>query len=329
MVRKFACIEYVKNTDEIPLKYNILKICPTKVMDWYVKKFNPFKIEDIEIANISGYKIKMPFTQDDIKNDLQKVNLITSKTLSIIESYNIEIITFPSDYEVILENNICEATGKYLMPFFLIESMIKALKIIGKKIKTAEVLIINGDSDLTKVIIDNIYLDVNYLCVLVDEDTEADFDFKISEVFDDSGLNLQISKNSKVQLKTADIIINTSNANNKYDFHYKRGAIYFDLSNNKRKYIELVNKRPDILTVDNFRVSYNEEFLSLQTLELAFFIKNSSYKNLKTRGYKNEMYKDIKQEISNMNLKLCSFYSAKKLLNSSNYTLFTQKSGIK
>lgn len=329
MEKNFACIEYMKSIEEIPLKYNILKICPAKVMDWYVKKFNPFKIEDIEIANISGYKIKMPFTEIDIKNDISKVNLITSKTLAILESYNIEIITFPKNYEIFLENNIREATGKYLMSFFLIESMVKALKIVGKKIKNAEVLIIDGDSELTKIIIDNIYLDVNYLSVLVSEDSEEDFESKIVEVFDDSGLNIQISKNAKSQLKSADIIINTSHNKDKYDFHYKRGAIYFDLSNSTLKYDELVYRRPDILAVNNFRVSYNDEYLSLDYLELAFFIKCSYYKSLIVRGYKNEIYKDIKEEILKMNLKLCSFYSSKKLLNSSDYTRIISKAGIK
>lgn len=314
MEKKFAYFEYTQSKNDIPVKFNIIRKSD-KLLEWYIKKFNPVILKDTKIADVEGYCIRLPLLSEEEKTNAEKVKYIIEQTIDIVFNYDVDIILLPKYYPFSTSDNIYKADGKYIFALFIMEAINKILKIVKKDIKTAEILIINGNSQLTECIIDNIYPEINYLSLMTNDESIEFFREKAFDMFDDTGLNMQVFTKNKSISETADIIINTSDDDFKLDYFFKRHSVFFDLSSNKKKFDELVRKRNDMIIIDGLRLSYNDdEILSTQKLELPIFCLCDDYRSIVSRGYNKKKGENSINFIKNENIKLISFYQKNTLL---------------
>ena len=325
MKRKFACIEYIESLEEIPIKFKVINKAPTKILDWYINKFNPYRIENLEILGEEGYLVKLPILKEEATEKLEKMSTVTLHAMSSLRDYNVDIITVPKTCSIEGTAQYI-ATGKKLVPFFIMPAINKALKIMKKELKDIEVLIL-GDSELTTALMYSIYPEVNFLSIMVDDDIEK-YEAFVSDIFYDTGLNLQVMKTNKAILSSADIVINTCNSEKKFDFNFKRGVIYFDFSTDEKKRIELISKREDMLTIDGFLIKQGENTMTLPNLELGMYVKSREYRGIFLRGYDNRMAADIKSQFKNMDIRLSSFTQLHTVLNSRHFSKFLQRAGL-
>lgn len=303
MQNKFAILDYVQNKDDIPIKNKIIKNSPDKFFDWYIKKFNPYKLERLNIYEIEGFKITMPFTKQDLYNRILFVNKIFEKTEKVLNNYNVTSLIKHMTKEYF--NDFYIATGKNLMPFFLVDCFKKVVEITKKDLKNIEVLIISGNNKLINMILDNIYLDVNYITILIDKDKNFDLKNKISDIYYDSGLNISIMQNLR-DISSADIIINTSDMLPRYDNFFKSGAVFLDLTNNKDRLISLAIVRSDIFFIDNFKIKHEDQKYNLDIFELGFYIGSKNYFDLINNIYKEYYFNKVFKELKKENVKFVS-----------------------
>lgn len=307
MYRKYAVVEFVQSLDEVPVKYKLLRKCGHNMLWWYIKKYNPFTMEKIILAGEEGYMVKLPFTVKDVLTDQESGNQLINNTLETLKDFRVSLLLPPRDYPYMFPSSIRIATGQKLSPIFAKQAVERMLRYIGKELKDAEILIIGDNDDLTNSMIDFIYPHVNYLSVIVNTpEMVSAFKEKAAEIFADVGLNLNVSIKSKSILESADCIINTGAAE-QYDYYYKRGAAYLDLSGHEEGFKELLGKRDDLVAVNSLRVKYADQIMNIDVFELAFFLKSSNYRSLLYRGYQNDIAKQILNEINHMDIRFGGF----------------------
>lgn len=337
MIPKFATIQFIQDVSEISLKFNMLKKAPPNILDWYIKKFNPYKIEKIDILNSGGYLIKIPLTVEQAKEDEDKVNFLVSRMLNDIKELDVEIVYPPINFPFEFPNNIRIADGKYVFALLIVRAMEKALNIVKKDFKTSEVLIITDGNDITKILLENIYPHVNYLSLIVSDNLSEDEFSKYNQIatyiFEDVGLNVRITKKNKDALENADIIINVSSENTNYDYYFKRGAVYFDLSSNKCKTQNLIIKREDVLIVTGLRIkspdsSSFENIYKDELFETYLYVKDRDYRSLVNRPSVNiDSLRRLNDKLNKEDITVLSFYQRDRLLTNLNFMRFLIKSG--
>jgi len=284
----FAEIILIDDLSNIPIKFNLLRKAPGFMLDWYIRRFNPFTAEDTEILGERGYLVTLPLTSDDMRERPEYFSEQAAQTLHNLRDYGVGIVLPPAMPAGALgaaafPDILPVADGNGVFAFFMMQAIDKTLKLAGKNIKTAEIVLIDGNQSLTQSVLDNIYPHVNYLTLITDEDYSG----KCAQIYSDCGLNMSVSDYNRSSLVSADIIINTREEN-KFDFYYKRGAIYFELG--RRNGAETAAKRDDILIVDGLRLSRSiaapserEEDITLERFECGLHAMSRDYRKLCSR----------------------------------------------
>lgn len=320
---RFAKLEYIKDTNEIPAKFNIVKK-QVNLMDWYVKKFNPYKMEEILALSQPGYLIKLPLTLSEAIKDKNKARTILAKTIEALKDLNIEIFLPPKGIPDLLcglnIKGILAADGFKLFPYFTVKATKKALKTFfnksqnsdTKRLEDCEFVIISNNSVLLESLMVLLCDEINYLTIVTDNVTE-DLARRADEIFYETGLDIRFLEAAKSAVRYADVIINTVYAGTRLDFSFNRKAIYFDLSGNAQYLRELAVNRADMFIADGLKI-YNSDIypISLDEFELGFYAENSDYRQLLRRGCDTDTLIKLQGVIKNMNLKVKGFYFLEK-----------------
>lgn len=273
---KFAYLKCAERKEDIFIKSKFLKLLPQYFKNKYIIKTNPFIINKIEYLDVEGFEIILPLIKEELVGP--KSQIIIKDTLFKLEEMG--VITALTDIELSqTESKIIFMNGKSLIEFFIFFSIKKVLKFTGKDIKYIEIIIIdNGDDNSTYNMIDAIYEEINYLSIFTNRPEY--FEEYSEKIFCDTGLNLQIIEQNKSALREADIIINLSSSNEfNFDYFYKRGSIYIELSNNKEKTLEILRKRQDINIIDDIVISCDNKSIKNSLLEALLFIKSEFFRN--------------------------------------------------
>jgi len=296
----FAEMVLVDDLSHIPIKFNILRKAPGFMLDWYIRKFNPFTAQDMEILGERGFLVTLPLTERDRGERPEYFSEQTEKTLYSLRDYGVGIVLppgIPKDWK--FPAVLPVADGYNVFAFFMMQAIEKTLKLAGKQVKTAEIVLIDGEFGLTMTVLDNIYPYVNYLTLLTNSD--ALYMGKCARIYSDCGLNVNMSDYNRSSLESADIIINIREGN-KFDYYYKRGAIYFEMA--RRNGTQVAVKRDDVLIVDGLRlgrdmVAPNEEEISLERFECGLHGMSREYRKLKSR-YDSRSIRPISERIKTL-----------------------------
>ena len=298
----FAEIKLVDDINHIPVKFNILRKAPGFMLDWYIRKFNPFTAEDAQILGERGFLVKMPLTALDMRERQEYFNEQAARTLYSLRDYGVGIVLPPAMpvnelSEARFPDILPIADGRLVFAIFMMQAIEKTLKLTGKSIRTAEIAIIDGNKSITMSVLDTIYPHVNYLTLI----TDLDYSQKCTQMYNDCGLNVNMSDFNRSSLESADIIINIREGN-KFDYYYKRGAIYFEMA--RRNGTQVAVKRDDVLIVDGLRlgrdmVAPNEEEISLERFECGLHGMSREYRKLKSR-YDSRSIRPISERIKTL-----------------------------
>lgn len=310
MQKKFAIIEAANSVADITYRFKIIGKSPVTIQEWYVKKFNPFKMEEVEHCGQRGFLIKLPFTKDGTFIQSPEALSLTTRTLEALSAYGVEMVLPPPVFAHPFPNTLPVADGCVMRLFFAMPIIQKALHFLNKDIKTAEILIIGGNMHMTLLLIDMVYPHVNHLTLLTDNPEDTLLLETAERVFDDTGLNLCLTVKNKALLEGADVILNTYGGPDRYDFYYRRGAAYVEFSPNKQKYLELATKRPELLLVDDIKIKYRNQVMSAAFFEMLFFAASAEYRRFYYflgKNYSEELSKFILQELKVRNAQIRSF----------------------
>jgi len=123
MRRSFALIKYLDDNDSLKFKYKIIKNRADTMLDWYIKKYNPFGAETIEIDGCAGYLITLPFSGKKFLADRPAFMETYEKTLASLAGMGVEIILPPAEIDC-PASDIKIATGSFLSAFFMTAALI-------------------------------------------------------------------------------------------------------------------------------------------------------------------------------------------------------------
>lgn len=291
---KFASICYCKTMDDIRIN-SIIKRIPKRLLDFYIKKKNPYTCKEVTLLEAEGLEIILPLLQEEEYS--QKWDEIVTKTLEELKEKEVEIVISPT--KGIFPNNIIKiADGKAIFALLLNPVIDKALKYVQKEKKSSEFLIIDGGNFLTNLILDSIYPNVNFLSIYTDR--AENFEQRAKEIYEDTGLILQVFSNCKnALLKEADVIINGGCDMENYDYYFKKKSIYLDVNKNRQKLKRLRQKREDMLFIDGLELKIDNAYYTSEVFEAIEYVKNKEFRNFLSKQYNKEkgefLRKDLKQ----------------------------------
>lgn len=300
---KFVYLKFAEKRQDIPIDSKIIKLLPWYFKYKYIIEKTPLIIKEIEYLDIEGYEVIIPLLESELNSP--KSDIIIENTLFKLE--NMEVLTATTDINYFRpESNIQFMYGKNLMSFFILEAIKRILKFTRRTIQHTEVIIIdNDDESSTYNIIDSIYEELNYFTIFTNR--REYFEEYSEKIYSDTGLNLQITEQNKSALKSADIIINLSaDSTFNFDYFYKKGAVYFELSGNSQKTLEILRKRQDITIIDDIIINCDNKTIKNNILEAVLYIKNSAFRSFVdyNKCTENKNYSTMKYN----NINIVGFY---------------------
>lgn len=299
---KFAIFDYVKNKNEIELKLNFLKQMPDFIWNWYVQNFCPTTIKNLNFDIANGFLIKLPIAKNKFNNF--NANRILMKVLKKFD--NVKIINCPDDFVLDEKNKIQISHGNYFFAFVIMDAIKKFLSKQQKKLSESEILILDNNFYLTNIVLDNIYAHVNYLTIVTQQ--KDLYKKKEHEIFQDTGLNLQILDYKKNLISGSDIIINIDFDDNNFFGAIKKNALYFYLSDSKKKYSDAFKiKRPDIFAFDKLNLFYKNTLSDNKIFEMILYCADNDFKKIFDGGYDKKIFLAVKKKIQTLDIKISSF----------------------
>lgn len=293
----FANVNYIKRKEDIPIKHDIIRRAPENIFKWYVKKFNPYLMEKVYIADCQGYNISLPV----IKEEKEEYQDLILRTLENLYDDGVRVLNFCDDFDFIEEFDFFRPQGELAFVLLFKEVFMKAVKYTSIDLKHADVCIIGDDNFYTEKAVSAIYSEVNYLTLILPKEIHPLFSQKAEEIFSDTGLYIQILE--KGDISSADIVINTSE-DKSFDYGYKRGALYIEPPMNKKRFNGLVLKREDIFAINNCSVSLHENIMDLSGLETYLYLKEPLFRRL-VQGYTaaGERRREFNMELTDIGIK--------------------------
>lgn len=298
---KFASICYCKTIDDIRIN-GIIKRMPKRLVDFYIKKKNPYMYKEVTLLEAEGLEVTLPLLQEE--EYTQKWDEILAKTLEELKEKEVEIIIPPA--KCVFPNSTMKiADGKAIFALLLNPVIDKCLKYFQKEKKHSEFLIIDGGNFLTKVILDSVYPYVNFLGVYTDR--AEDFEQTAKEIYEDTGLILQVFSNCKnALLKQADVIINGSYDMENYDYYFKKKSIYLDVNKNRQKLKRMRQKREDMLFIDGLELKIDNAYYTTEIFEAVEYVKNKEFRNFLSKQYDKEKGEFLRKEFKQYGTEICS-----------------------
>jgi len=297
---KFAHLGFVKNHDEIPVKYNVIKQNREQQLPWYVDKYNPILKKECSIAGENGLSVLLPLTSAEAKEDKSRAEKILQRTVSSLCNDGIEIFKLPNGFEKTCITNAFVADGTHLFPFLLCHALKIWEESTRRSLRRCEAVVVHNTLSQTESILNHICDDLNFVTVLDLKGEIDELNFIADKIFDETGLNVVIRSTNKAALRSADIAIQTSTDD--FDTAYKRNALVFDLSGNIKRSRELRTRRQDISVVDSLKLKYKHTIVDLISFEMALYAKSRSFRQIVAYGYDADSGEELRRYIKRLGL---------------------------
>lgn len=314
---RFAKIGFISSNNEVPILFNVSK--SNNFRNWYIRKFNPYIIKESIIGKSLGFEILLPITLAQAFENIDLFESLYFRTLESLFDSNIKIVSYPPDCNITfpLVNNIENISPQNFLSLFPMEIIEKYSLLTGKKMKNMEILIIDDNGFLAEAIILNTYSHINYLSII----TSTDYAKLTKKIYMDNGLNIPMYKNATEPLKSADVVFNLNGDYFKSSSLLKSGSIFVDMSNNKKSFLSICLKRPDVLTIDGLTLSYYGLPYCLEDFELGYYIASKYYKDFKKHKYL-AITSKLRKELVYQDIRVLSFSRIGKTITNAHYIAF-------
>lgn len=288
----YAELYFAKNEDDIPISKYFFRL-PDRIKNKIIKWKLELKYEDHIAWGVKGERIQLPMTYTMYrKMPLSLRGEVFKKIEKKLEQRGITHLILPKLIETSPFEHIKQHTGSYIKPFLIMEMIyfIEKEKILDKKLKHLEIVLLDGNKKEVDMMIDFIYPHINHLTII--SHNPERFKEKSEEIFNDVGLNMQILSYTKGAISQGDIIIDTHYDDPSVIRFCKKDALYIDLGNNIQKTMMLLERQNKTPVINQFCLIKKGEVVSIEKAELLLDMKN-----IISRDYKGTMERLKKQDI--------------------------------
>ncbi|MEY8321162.1 hypothetical protein AAK894_08795 [Lachnospiraceae bacterium 46-61] len=267
---KFAEISYSTKKEDFGIKGFFLKF-PNYILNWYLMRFCPFYIQQTTLANVEGYTVKIykPYENYKTEKQIQKLILLLQKKETDVLLIHHDML-FPHIIDI--------AYGNIINALFVLDISKKAIKRQSQTLQQSKFLIIDGENDITNMVLDILYPHVNYLSIYTEQ--PQNFFQKADEIYEEYGLRLEIFSDIKnKQFETFNIILNCSENMYAYDYKIQKNAFFFDMIQNHKKMRCLMSRRNDLLLSNGLLLKWENKNYSSKQIEAILRITEHSFHN--------------------------------------------------
>lgn len=313
MKKSFAVFELSDTLEEIPIKVHFKKILPDHYVEkTYYKKLLiqvPLVIHPFSVLGIEGHKVKLPLTSSIIKEkDENYIKTVLIKSINkMVDEEETNMFVFPLELDRYLSDvEVLTADGKQLAFLTLNQIVEQCIKRSPKDPKDIHYVIIDGEDNLAKFCSDFLYEKINYLTILTKRPSY--FEDYIDEIYNDTGLAIELIQEPLLEDLNSDIIINCSKEKNKAFYFFNKKAFYIDFLSKREEVRNILLKRKDLQVVDNVSYTVDNQEVDAKILEAAIFSQHRILRSWLFYGYKDDMLTSILRNISHYPIELHHLY---------------------
>ncbi|NLK22174.1 MAG: hypothetical protein GX308_08930 [Epulopiscium sp.] len=299
-MKKFASLKWASSPEDIVFQHKWIKDLPSFLKDRYILKKCPIQIKEVSILKAHGYEVVLPVTREEVKGKSPEyIQNLMDKTIELLKENKVIVINPPREYGDKLSYFIKKANGNSILPIFILPAIIKAASRLNKDLKYVDVTIIDGQNAKTDLVLDILYPQLNYLNIVTSNLHR--FKDKSIEIYEDVGLNLQISShNKKMVLGDSDIIIDCTDEPHIHFYHCKRNAVYFYIGNDNDTVKNILLKREDLIVIDDFILSVQNKKFTTSFCKMIWYVSKPWLNKILSNKYDleslNKIAKDIKRD---------------------------------
>ena len=125
---------------------------------------------------------------------------------------------------------------------------------------------------------------------------------------EEQGLNVEILDYKKSSFKNIDILIETSNLNDNYDYAYKRGSVLIYLGENIYRYNEIMYRRKDVKFIHKCDINMQNKVYDIIDIEIFSYIKCKKFKYILENGFNNSFTQEVLSFIETSKMKIKNIY---------------------
>ncbi|MCI9353604.1 MAG: hypothetical protein HFE58_02185 [Firmicutes bacterium] len=297
---KFAEIQFSAKKEDFGVHKILLKL-PHSILNWYLLQYHPFYIEEMKLANVEGYKVKL---YQNLEQQTEKQKKQIEKLLLLLEQK--DVIVLLTNCNIIPPDNIKICYGTILNSFLVLQAAQKAIKRQYKTLQESRFLIVDGENSITNLVLDILHPHVNYLSIYTNR--QQYFTKKAEQIYENYGLCLEIFTGEKNKLfETFNVIINCSNAMDNYDYKIQKNAFYFDIVQNKPKMQRLLSRRNDLLLSDGLLLKWQNNTYYSKQLEAIFCITENHFHHFLYYDYHQQSVEEIKNLLQQKKITVTGF----------------------
>jgi len=273
MKKYFGIVQSAHSKEELWSKTNFARKLPKWIYYRVVAKRQLWPYKEIYFEDeLVGYEIVLPLLRQEFVHSNKGIQTVIQSLIQWLQDK--EIIIVDTEIEE-LRNAFPCGDGNRIHPFFLMQWIHKLVKQLSFYSQELSIAVVDGLNKETDLVIDVVYPYVNDLRILT---TRLEyFHAKGEEIFGDVGLFVQIDERPNKILSDVDIIISLSELPISIGY-IKKGAVYIDLSCEKKNVRELNSKRHDVLGIDDASYILDNNKISSKTLEMHFFANSLDYR---------------------------------------------------
>lgn len=299
---KFCIMKYVEDYEYLSNKFVFFK--NKKVREFYIKKFNPFRIETLIFGNLEEYEgilISIPITLEDAKNNEELSKYLVDKTVKYLNVQGVNIVYYKNI--ITKSDELNELKHIDVMNIYINDIINRVVKACEFNRRNLSISVIAGDFGHTCLILKEVHNDLNFLSLAIKSEDFVYYEEITDEIFCDSGLEVS-SVNS---VKGADIIINLSKSPLDFLVDIKKTAVIIDLVNSIGNNFSTNN-----MLIEGISVKLNNRYLSDYELELLLYAYNRNYRNFKNNLFEMDKFLSVKNDLKLRGISFCSYYTKKK-----------------
>lgn len=293
MKKRYATLNCCKELREIPFKNPFIKHCGNKMIQKHILKRFPLGIKEILLANQEGYSIQFPllYTNED-EEYIGKV----------IQGFNQHLVHYDLNILIVDEKlkkykdyfNLTVSEGKNLGILY-IRNILEVIKNeIDVPDKMLKYVIVDGPSSDSEYILDHITDGINSLIFVTDNPMR--YEKKFQEIYEETGLAIQVKGKRIHQDIEGDIIIQCNNMNDKLFYCYQDDCTIVDFTLDKDSIQNIKLKRKNLKIISEFTPFYLEKKWDPDLLLGIILNQERIARNIYIHGYKYS----VKEKIDNI-----------------------------
>ena len=308
MYKKYAIVRCAEDINDIPFRFSIIKHFPKNYIRNYLIKKTPLDVVDINYFANEGLEIKLPIITSIINDENEEyIKKIINNFNRKLLQYNVNVIILSQPlktYKKYFDSIVADANEVQIL--YIKNIINKLLNFINKELKHIKFAIIDGYNSTTDYIIDNIYSDINALTIVTSRPEK--YEEKLEQIYDETGLAIQITNTSITQEIDSDIIINCSNERDKLFYCFKEDAYIIDFVSDDTKIKDIMIKRSDITIITTADFYVDNQLISKDLFHGLLLNQNRLLRSMYLYGYKSGMTDRINSILNKYNLSVGNMY---------------------